>query len=257
MLRVATDPTVPEESDPLWAPESPPRRDRRPLSRPAIVSAAIALADAEGLDAVSMPRLARTLGAAPMSLYRHVPHKEALLALMVDAAVGPAPELAGCPVRDGVQRWARANRAVFAAHPWTLPLVTGPVRMGPAECAWAEAFLALLDAAAGVAPAAGIELLHVVNAYVRGASTPVRDRAPSAAAVRAAGRADELPHLVGLLPPDEASRAGDAPDEALFERGLAAVVDGCLRQAGIVTADAAPGPRRDSAPLGRSGEPRE
>jgi AcrR family transcriptional regulator len=232
MSAMTTD-AAPGETDPLWAPPPAARRERRPLSRDAIVSAAVALADAEGIDAVSMPRLARTLGAAPMSLYRHVPHKEALLALMVDAAVGPPPDLAAATVRDGMQRWARANRAVFAAHPWTLPLVTGPLRMGPSECAWAEAFLALLDEAAGVPAQQAIALLHVVNAYVRGASTPIADRAPTAAEVRGAGRAADLPRLLALLPPDADARGAEGSDDALFELGLAAVVDGCVRQAGI------------------------
>jgi AcrR family transcriptional regulator len=227
MSGVSTD-AVADEADPLWVPGPPARRA---LSREAIVGAAVTLADAEGVAAVSMPRLARTLGAAPMSLYRHVPHKDALLALMVDAAVGPPPDLgtgSARDVRDGMLRWARANRAVFAAHPWTLPLVTGPVRMGPSECAWAEAFLALLDEAAGVPPEQAIGLLHVVNAYVRGASAPIVDRAPTAAAVRASGRADALPHLIGLLPPDDEARSTAEPGEELFEQGLAAVVDGCL-----------------------------
>ncbi|MCD2192188.1 TetR/AcrR family transcriptional regulator C-terminal domain-containing protein [Actinomycetospora endophytica] len=162
---------------------------------------------------------------------------------MVDAAVGPAPDLSAATVREGMQRWARANRGVFATHPWTLPLVTGPQRMGPAECGWAEAFLALLDDAAGVPAERAIGLLHVVNAYVRGASVPIRDRAPTAAEVRGAGRADELPRLIGLLPSDDGARGGGdrdggesdggESDDALFELGLAAVVDGCLRQAGI------------------------
>ena len=59
------------------------------LSRARIVAAAVTIADVDGLDAVSMPRLARMLGSAPMSLYRHVPHKDALVDLMLDAAVGP------------------------------------------------------------------------------------------------------------------------------------------------------------------------
>jgi AcrR family transcriptional regulator len=225
--------TAPGETDPLWSPPPAARRERRPLSRAAIVGAAVDLADAEGIDAVSMPRLARTVGAAPMSLYRHVPHKEALLALMVDAAVGPPPDLAGATVREGMLRWARANRGVFATHPWTLPLVTGPQRMGPSECAWAEVFLALLDEAAGVPAERAIGLLHAVNAYVRGASAPIGDRAPTAAAVRGAGRADELPHLIALLPADDADRRVEEPGDGLFELGLTAVVDGCLRQAGI------------------------
>jgi AcrR family transcriptional regulator len=257
MTAMATD-AVPGELDPLWAPEPPARRERRPLSRDAIVGAAVVLADAEGIEAVSMPRLARTLGAAPMSLYRHVPHKEALLALMVDAAVGPPPDLAATTVREGMQRWARANRGVFAAHPWTLPLVTGPLRMGPSECSWAEAFLALLDEAAGVPAGRAIALLHVVNAYVRGASTPIGDRAPTAAEVRGAGRAGQLPRLITLLPPDDQGRTSDGADDALFELGLAAVVTGCLDQAGIdPDAAGASGPTTDRLSVGRMSEPRE
>ncbi|HEY2192057.1 MAG TPA: TetR/AcrR family transcriptional regulator [Actinomycetospora sp.] len=228
-----TTDAAPGETDPLWAPPSAPRRERRPLSREAIVGAAVALADAEGIEAVSMPRLARTLGAAPMSLYRHVPHKEALLALMVDAAVGPPPDVAAETVREGMARWARANRGVFAAHPWTLPLVTGPQRMGPSECAWAEVFLTLLDEVAGMPAEQAIALVHVVNAYVRGASAPIGNRAPTAAEVRSAGREDELPRLLTLLPSDADTRGAQGPDDELFELGLAAVVDGCVRQAGI------------------------
>lgn len=220
---------APGEGDPLWAPPRPTGRERRAaLSREAIVGAAVALADAEGLDAVSMPRLARALGAAPMSLYRHVPHKEALLALMVDAAIGPPPDLPPTTARAGMTHWARANRGVFTRHPWTLPLVTGAQRMGPAECAWAEAFLAMLDETAGMPAQQAVGLLHVVNAYVRGASTPIGDRAPSAADVRGAGRADEFPHLIGLLPADDDARGGQDGGDALFEVGLTAVVEGCL-----------------------------
>ncbi|GAA4862630.1 TetR/AcrR family transcriptional regulator [Actinomycetospora straminea] len=205
--------------DPLWAPPVPSTA-RRPLTRAAIVDAAVALADAEGLEAVSMPRLARTLGAAPMSLYRHVPHKDALVDLMLDAAIGPAPEGAATGTwRDRLAAWARANRAVFVDHPWTLPLVSGARRMGPAECAWAEAALrAGVDAGLSVTEALGV--LHVVNSYVRGASAPLGDRAPRPVDLRR--RAEDFPLLVGLLetPPEE------APAEDPFETGLARVLDG-------------------------------
>ena len=83
--------SVPLEPDLLWTGLAVEVAPRRPLSRARIVAAAVAIADAEGLDAVSMPRLARELGTAPMSLYRHVPHKDALVDLMLDAAIGPPP----------------------------------------------------------------------------------------------------------------------------------------------------------------------
>jgi AcrR family transcriptional regulator len=208
-------------TDPRWAPAAPPTA-RRPLSRAAIVDAAVALADAEGIDAVSMPRLARALGAAPMSLYRHVPHKDALVDLMLDAAIGEPPAGAATGTwRERLAAWGRANRGVFADHPWTLPLVSGSRRMGPAECAWAEAALrAVVDAGLSVPDA--LAVLHVVNSYVRGASAPLGDRAPRTADLHASGRAADFPLLLDLLEtsPDE------APGEDPFEAGLAHVLDG-------------------------------
>ncbi|MDL5155863.1 TetR/AcrR family transcriptional regulator [Actinomycetospora termitidis] len=212
------------EVDTLWTPPTVGRRGRPALTRGAIVEAAVGVADAGGLDAVSMPRLARTVGAAPMSLYRHVPHKEALLALMVDHAIGPAPDLAGTGRREGFARWARANRQVFRAHPWTLPLVTGTLRMGPAECGWAEVFLAH-GTGHGLEPGEALVVLMTVNAFVRGASTPIGDRVPSADAIEAAGRGDDYPHLLGLLRGDGADEATD-PDDAMFEAGLEIVLGG-------------------------------
>ncbi|MEJ2860172.1 TetR/AcrR family transcriptional regulator [Actinomycetospora flava] len=205
--------------DPRWAPAAPPT-SRRPLTRAAIVDAAVALADAEGIEAVSMPRLARTLGAAPMSLYRHVPHKDALVDLMLDAAIGDPPPSDG-PWRDALAAWARANRTVFVEHSWTLPLVSGSRRMGPAECAWAEAALqAGVDAGLPVPDA--LAVLHAVNSYVRGASAPLGDRAPRAEDLHGSGRAGEFPLLLGLL---EAAPE-DAPPEDPFEDGLTRVLDG-------------------------------
>ncbi|MEJ2869078.1 TetR/AcrR family transcriptional regulator [Actinomycetospora sp. OC33-EN08] len=211
------------EVDTLWAPPAAARRGRPALTRDGIVEAAVDVADADGIDAVSMPRLARTLGAAPMSLYRHVPHKDALLALMVDTAIGPPPDLAGADRREGFARWARANRTVFRAHPWTLPLVTGSLRMGPAECGWGEAFLAHA-AAHGLGPRDSMVVLTAVNAYVRGASTPIGDRAPSATDIEASGRADDYPHLLDQLRGGNGAGPGD---DVMFEAGLEVVLRGC------------------------------
>ncbi|MCF7547848.1 TetR/AcrR family transcriptional regulator [Pseudonocardia sp. WMMC193] len=207
---------MPTPEDPRWAPAAP--AGRRGLSRAAIVETAVRLADTEGLEAVSMPRLARELGAAPMSLYRHVPHKDALVDLMLDEAIGAPPDLVGASVPDGLAAWARANRAVFQAHPWTLPLVTGPRRMGPAECTWAETALALIVGSGATLPTA-LRILHLVNGYVRGAATPTADRAPAVADIEASGR--DLPLLTRVL-----SRPPWDDGEDLFEFGLARVLDG-------------------------------
>ena len=76
-----------------WGGRERPHKGPRPaLSLPRIVAAAVRVADAEGLDAVSMGRVAAELGTAPMSLYRHVSAKDELLTLMADAAWGDVPD---------------------------------------------------------------------------------------------------------------------------------------------------------------------
>ena len=117
------------------------------LSLPRIVDAAVRVADAEGLDAVSMGRVAAELGAAPMSLYRHVSAKEELLGLMVDAAWGdsPGPLAPGEGWRSGLSRWAWALRAA-RRHPWAVRIPISGLPIMPREVAWFEDALACLRA---------------------------------------------------------------------------------------------------------------
>src|SRR3954447_11763378 len=86
--------SVPASYETAWGlRERPARGPKRGLSLERIVAAAIAVADAEGLDAVSMSRVAAELGASAMSLYRYVEAKDELLALMFDTEMGPPPLL--------------------------------------------------------------------------------------------------------------------------------------------------------------------
>ena len=111
-------------------PTSPPRR-RVPLNRSAVLAAAVQLADREGAQAVSMRRLAETLGVVPMALYKHVADKDDLLAGMVDHVIaeftaGPSTaidtlESVGAEAdswQGQVRRLLWAARRVVAAHPW-------------------------------------------------------------------------------------------------------------------------------------------
>src|SRR6476661_5122429 len=76
----------------LWGTkERAPRGPKPTLTVPQIVESAIAIADAEGIDNVSMRRVAERLGVGAMSLYRYVPSKAELLDLMVDAVYGERP----------------------------------------------------------------------------------------------------------------------------------------------------------------------
>src|SRR5215470_993531 len=91
-----------------WGVRDRPHKGPKPgLSLERIVAAAVQVADAEGLAAVSMSRVAAELGTAPMSLYRYVAAKDELLALMFDAAYGPSPTGPGGDAgwRAGLSRW--------------------------------------------------------------------------------------------------------------------------------------------------------
>ncbi len=119
----------------LWGHHPSPGRSG--LSVSAIVTAGIEIADADGLDAASMRRVAERLGVGTMSLYAHVPGKDDLTALMVDAVCA---ELYGNDVeaaarvgdwRDAVRFVAERNWDLYARHPWLLDLRPSRLMVGP------------------------------------------------------------------------------------------------------------------------------
>jgi AcrR family transcriptional regulator len=132
----------------LWGEKERPRRGPKPgLSVDQIVRTAIAMADAQGLAAVSMDRVAGELGFTEMSLYRYVPGKSELIDLMLDVGLGEAPVLDGASGawRSKLEEWARQLWLVFDRHPWSLE-ASGRLRvMGPNELAWLESALGALS----------------------------------------------------------------------------------------------------------------
>lgn len=154
-----------------------------------IVDAAIVLADRDGLDAVSMSRVAKELGASTMALYRYVDAKDELLQLMVDAVYGSPPgSTERCAsVRLALSRWAWAEQRTLRAHPWVLRVpITGPP-LTPNTVAWLESALeALRDT--GLTESEKIEVALLLSVFVRGiesATFEVRE------AFAQAGRTDE------------------------------------------------------------------
>ncbi|MFI5777990.1 TetR/AcrR family transcriptional regulator [Nocardia sp. NPDC051570] len=140
----------------LWGSPQRPRRGPKPsLSLERIVAAAIELADAEGLANLSMQRLAERLGCAKMALYRYVPGKAELIALMIDAAIGAPPELSARqgdsseePWRARLRLWTLRLHEGMLGHPWVLEVTLGIRPFGPNEMAWTESALtALADTA--------------------------------------------------------------------------------------------------------------
>src|SRR6185312_12323348 len=89
--------SLPDEVALLWGRRAAPRRGPRPT---------LAVADADGLAAVSMAKVAAELGNSTMALYRHVRSKDELLVLMGDAAIAAPPDLSGLDWREGLTTWA-------------------------------------------------------------------------------------------------------------------------------------------------------
>ncbi|WP_191089703.1 TetR/AcrR family transcriptional regulator [Nesterenkonia ebinurensis] len=108
--------------------EAPQRGPNRGLSHERIVAAAIEIADAEGLAAVTMQAVAKSLGFTTMSLYRYVSSKDELLQLMQDTALS-VPEKVRLPAdwQEALRMWAGIVREAYRAHPWVLALPRGPV----------------------------------------------------------------------------------------------------------------------------------
>jgi AcrR family transcriptional regulator len=122
---------------------------RRARLTPArIAQAAIDIADAEGLDAVSMQRVGKELGYAAMALYRYVPGKALLVAAMSDRAFGTPPvrpiESGAGAWRAEVHQWADALWELFQRHPWMLWVSSRTAPTGPHELAWFESLLGSL-----------------------------------------------------------------------------------------------------------------
>jgi DNA-binding transcriptional regulator YhcF (GntR family) len=154
------------------------------LSRERIVAAAIAVADKEGLDALSMRRVAVDLDVAPMSLYRHVRDKDDLLLGMMDAAFGEWQLLeprSGDGWREVLTDAARELWRVFRRHLWLAPAysLTRP-SLVPSGLGYTEHVLATL-LAGGLEPAAAFSLHLILFNYVRGFATSLEMEATAEA----------------------------------------------------------------------------
>jgi len=118
----------------LWRTQERPSRKGKPdLSVDRIVAAAIAIADTEGLAALSMRRIAERLGVGTMSLYTHVPGKAELLDLMLDTAYGEIarPERVPGGWRARLEQIAHEHWALYRRHPWMLQVATSRPALGP------------------------------------------------------------------------------------------------------------------------------
>jgi AcrR family transcriptional regulator len=212
-----------------------PRPER--LSRERIVNEAIVLADRDGLDALSMRRLAASLGVDPMSLYHHVRDKEALLDAIGDALVTriERPEAAG-EWTVQLRELILAARAVMLRHPWSARVLQSRVQPGAATIAHIDAVLGILRGG-GVSLEVAHHALHVLGSRVLGFSENLFDDAPSETdpalvAAQARAWAPMLPHVAELaLAATHDGVLGTCDDDAEFAFALDLILDGLHRRA--------------------------
>jgi AcrR family transcriptional regulator len=144
-------PALPPGLDLLWGRRERGRRGPKPeLSPEAIVEAAVRVADQDGLDAVSMARVAKELGFTTMSLYRHVDNKDELLQLMWNASAQGAEQMIveGSDWRSRLRHWAVIQRDMLDRHPWITDMPMAAPPLAPNSLTFVERGLECMDGTA-------------------------------------------------------------------------------------------------------------
>ena len=208
---------------------------RAPLSKERVLQAAIRLADEEGIDALSMRRLGQELGVEAMTLYYHVPNKDAILSGIVDMVVGeidlPRPN---ANWKEAIRATAISAQRVFARHPWAASLVLSS-EPSAARLRYMNAVLGTFRQA-GFSASLTDHAYHAVDSHVMGftlwlvgMSLPADDADMDSLATQFLSRIprDELPFLVEHVEQHLEPRDPNAKGE--FEFGLDLILDGLER----------------------------
>ncbi|WBB68441.1 TetR/AcrR family transcriptional regulator C-terminal domain-containing protein [Micromonospora sp. WMMD812] len=223
------------------------RAPRRPLSRERVLAAAVALADAEGIPALTMRRLGADLGVEAMSLYHHLPGKEGLLdgvAETVVAEIGAAPRHLDVDGdwRTRLRRRFLAARQVMLRHPWAPGLLSSRRTIPPGVYAYYDAIVGTL-VGAGFSHRLAHRALHAFGSLPLGFTQEIFSPTSAggstdtdAAEADLAAMADALPHVTAMV----AAEVHDAGDPTLgwcdgqveFEFTLDLILDGLERLRG-------------------------
>ena len=179
---------LPAGLDLLWGRRGAGKRGPRPgLSADAIVDAAIRLADAEGLEGVSMARVAAELGFTTMSLYRYVASKEELLQLMWNGSASGVESLVleGDGWRARLRMWAIVQRDMIDRHPWITQMPMAAPPMAPNSMIFVERGLETMDGTA-LADGDKLRFIGLISSYTLSEARMAND-----AASRRAGAAGQ------------------------------------------------------------------
>jgi AcrR family transcriptional regulator len=179
---------LPPGLDVLWGRRgSGSRGPKRGLSIDAVVAAAIRLADSDGLEGVSMARVAEELGFTTMSLYRYVASKDELLQLMWNASAQGAEslELEGDDWRSRLRNWAIAQREMMDRHPWITQMPMAAPPLAPNSLRFVELGLGALDGT-GLSDGDKIRIIGLLSSYTLSEARMAYDAARAVAQAQAA-----------------------------------------------------------------------
>jgi AcrR family transcriptional regulator len=218
----------------IWAvPEHGSRGPRPRHDRAAIAATAVRIADADGMAAVTMRRVAGELGMAVMSLYNYVPAKDHLAQLMIDRVAGEYayPAVPGPDPHAAIADLARQARQIAGRHPWLAALMQRPMPPGPGGMRYLDFFLGLL-AGSRLDTGAKLEVIAVISGFATmygamQAATPAEQAGTAeqnAAAVQAfaqAAASGRYPNLALAL----ASAGPPRSQEDIFESCLERLID--------------------------------
>ncbi len=212
---------------------------RIPLSRERVLQGAVAVADAGGVDALTMRSLAEHLGVKPMSLYHHVANKEQILDGIVDAVFAQieVPD-AGADWRTAMRERAHSARAALGRHRWAIALLDSRTSPGPATLRHHDQVIGALRRG-GFSVAMAGHAFALLDAYVYGfalqeAALPFTEPGEIADMTEALLEhlpAEEFPHLAEFAREHVLRPGYDFGEE--FEVGLELILDGLERLAGI------------------------
>jgi len=203
----------------IWDfPEHGSRGPRPRHDRAAISALAVGIADAEGLEAVTMRRLAGELGIAVMSLYNYVPAKDHLAQLMADhlAAEYACPGTPAPDPRAAIADLAGQARHIARRHPWLAALLHRPMPPGPNGLRYVDCFLGLL-ASSRLGTGARLEVIAMISGFATlyGAmqAAPAGQLASAAEQIQALDRAAARGHYPNIAAALEAARAPRGHDD--------------------------------------------
>ncbi|HEV2966822.1 MAG TPA: TetR/AcrR family transcriptional regulator C-terminal domain-containing protein [Candidatus Dormibacteraeota bacterium] len=217
----------------------PSARPRTPLSRERVVHAALSLADASGIEALSMRKLGQELDVEAMSLYNHVANKEEILDGIVDLVFGEIALPAGeAEWKPAMRRRAISAHEALLRHPWAPSLMQSRTRPGPSTLKHHDAVLGSLRNA-GFTLVMAAHAVSLIDGYIYGfalqqINIPLQSREQVAEVGESILRqmAGEYPHLAEMITKHAMLPGYDYAEE--FEFGLDLILDGLerLRDAG-------------------------